>query len=43
VESSQLAMKMCIGAITRAESERDDPGLWKDMVQPHGRDIWRFG
>jgi hypothetical protein len=38
----QLA-DMCIGAITRAERERDEPGRWKDMLQPRIGDIWRFG
>jgi hypothetical protein len=38
----QLA-DMCIGAITRAERDRDDRERWKDMLKPRIADIWHFG
>ncbi len=38
----QLA-DMCIGAITRAERDRDDRERWKIMLKPRIADIWHFG
>ncbi len=38
----QLA-DMCIGAITRAERDRDDRERWKDMLRPRIADIAHFG
>jgi hypothetical protein len=38
----QLA-DMCIGAITRAERDRDDRERWKAMLKPRIADIWHFG
>ena len=38
----QLA-DMCIGAITRAERNRDSSDRWKAMLAPRIGDIWRFG
>ena len=38
----QLA-DMCVGAITRAERDRDDRDRWKDMLKPRIADIWHFG
>jgi hypothetical protein len=38
----QLA-DMCIGAITRAERERDDRERWKRMLKPRIADVWHFG
>jgi hypothetical protein len=37
----QLA-DMCIGAITRAERNRQDPARWRTMLAPRIADIWRF-
>jgi len=38
----QLA-DMCIGAITRAERDRDKATRWKEMIHPRIGDIWHFG
>ena len=38
----QLA-DMCVGAIARAERDRDNPTRWKDMLAPHISNIWPFG
>jgi hypothetical protein len=38
----QLA-DMCIGAITRAERERDDRDRWKRVLRPRIGNIWHFG
>jgi hypothetical protein len=38
----QLA-DMCIGAITRAERDREDRERWKRMLKPRIADIWHFG
>ena len=38
----QLA-DMCIGAITRAERDRDQATRWKEMIHPRIGDIWHFG
>jgi hypothetical protein len=38
----QLA-DMCIGAITRAEREREDRERWKLMLKPRIADVWHFG
>jgi hypothetical protein len=38
----QLA-DMCIGAITRAERDRDQATRWKEMIYPRIGDIWHFG
>jgi len=37
----QLA-DMCIGAITRAERDREDAARWKRMLAPRIADIWSF-
>jgi Protein of unknown function (DUF3800) len=37
----QLA-DMCIGAITRAERERENSTRWKEMLAPRIQDIWHF-
>ncbi len=37
----QLA-DMCIGAITRAERDREDAARWKRMLAPRIADIWPF-
>lgn len=38
----QLA-DMCIGAITRAERDREDRGRWKEALKPRIADVWHFG
>ena len=38
----QLA-DMCIGAITRAERDRDKATRWKEMIHPRIGEIWHFG
>ena len=38
----QLA-DMCIGAVTRAERDRDNPTRWRDMLGTRVADIWHFG
>jgi hypothetical protein len=38
----QLA-DMCIGAITRAERDREDRDRWKRVLKPRIADIWHFG
>jgi hypothetical protein len=38
----QLA-DMCIGAVTRAERDRDDRERWKRMLKPRIADVWHFG
>jgi len=38
----QLA-DMCVGAITRAERDRDDRERWKEILKPRIADIWHFG
>jgi hypothetical protein len=38
----QLA-DMCIGAITRAERERENRDRWKRMLAPRIGNVWHFG
>jgi len=38
----QLA-DMCIGAITRAERDREDRERWKLMLKSRIADVWHFG
>lgn len=38
----QLA-DMYIGAVTRAERDREDREWWKGMLTPRIADIWHFG
>ncbi len=38
----QLA-DMCIGAITRAERDREDRDRWKRILKPRISDVWHFG
>jgi hypothetical protein len=38
----QLA-DMCIGAITRAERDREDRDRWKKVLKPRIADVWHFG
>lgn len=38
----QLA-DMCIGAVTRAERDRESATRWRDMLKPRIADVWHFG
>ena len=38
----QLA-DMCIGAVTRAERDRNNRARWKTMIAERIGDIWHFG
>ena len=43
IGSQLIGESMCIGAITRAERDRDDGGRWKRMLAGRIQDISHFG